>query len=270
MPFELALTAVDVDAGYPGCRVLNEVSVDLRPGNATAVIGPNGAGKSTLIKVLGGILRPSSGRVLLDGAPLRTYDRRALARKIAVVPQRLDIGFGLSGWDVAMLGRTPYMGFLGATSPVDRAAVERAVAETDTREFINRSFASLSGGEAQRVVLAMALAQETPYLLLDEPTVHLDLGQQWKLLERLMELRYSRNVGILAVVHDLTLAGLNFDRVILMDHGTVTADGPPDFGVDGGKRARDLRRSSPCVARRPLGERCAAAAWELAKCRQHQ
>jgi iron complex transport system ATP-binding protein len=227
MPSEPALCAEGIDAGYLRYRALAGVSVDLRPGDATAIIGPNGAGKSTLLKVLAGVLRPSRGNVSLDGLPLSTFDRRTVARKIAVVPQKLDIGFGLRAFDVVMLGRTPYIGFLGAPSQEDRAAVERAIDETDTHAFVSRPFASLSGGEAQRVVLAMALAQETPYLLLDEPTVHLDLGQQWKLLERLMELRRARNVGVLAVVHDLTLAGLNFDRIILMDHGVVIADGTP-------------------------------------------
>jgi iron complex transport system ATP-binding protein len=223
----VALTAAAVDAGYPRRPVLRRVSIDLRPGDATAIIGPNGAGKSTLLKVLAGTLKPWSGRVVLDGDPLASIGRRRLARKIAVVPQKLDIGFGLRCWDVVMLGRTPYIGFLGAPSTGDRAAVRRAFNETGTGDFSQRPYASLSGGEAQRVVLAMALAQETPYLLLDEPTVHLDIGQQWKLLDRLTQLRRTRGVGVLAVVHDLSLAGLNFDRIILMSHGSIVADGTP-------------------------------------------
>lgn len=227
MPFESGLSASGVDAGYASRVVLRGASLDLRPGDSTAIVGPNGAGKTTLLKVLAGTLKPSHGSVTLDGRPLSTMTRRDIARKVAIVPQKLEIGFGLTGRDVVMLGRTPYLGFLGSETVEDRRAVDRATSETETSDFVNRPFSELSGGEAQRVVLAMALAQETPYLLLDEPTVHLDLGQQWKLIEKLMSLRHLRGVGILAIVHDLTLAGLGFDRVLLMADGKVVADGTP-------------------------------------------
>lgn len=192
-----------------------------------AIVGPNGAGKSTLLKVLAGVLSPWKGQVRLDAAALQSIDRRSLARVIAVVPQKLEIGFGLTARDVVMLGRTPYMGFLGSTSSADQHAIERAIDETDTGHLINRPFATLSGGEAQRIILAMALAQETDFLLLDEPTVHLDLGQQWQLINRLMQLRESRDVGIFAIVHDLNLAGLNFERIVLIQEGRIQEDGPP-------------------------------------------
>lgn len=220
------LAAHEVDAGYDGRAVVHNLSLRLEAGDSVAVIGPNGAGKSTLLKVLSGLLRPRQGQVTLDGRCLSDVPRRERAKRIAVVPQSLDIGFGLTGRDVVMLGRTPYLGFLGTGSRTDREAVSEAIAETDVAEFVDRPFATLSGGEAQRVVLAMALAQETPYLLLDEPTVHLDLGQQWRLLELLVSLRVRRRVGILAIVHDLSLAGLEFNRVVLMSGGRIVAIGP--------------------------------------------
>ena len=196
-----------------------DANLVVQRGDAVAIVGPNGAGKSTLLKVLAGVLSPWKGQVRLDGAPLQSIDRRSLARVIAVVPQKLEIGFGLTARDVVMLGRTPYMGFLGSTSSADQHAIERAIDETDTGHLMCRAFATLSGGEAQRVILAMALAQETDFLLLDEPTVHLDLGQQWQLINRLMQLREPARVGILAIVHDLNLAGLNFERIVLIQGG---------------------------------------------------
>jgi iron complex transport system ATP-binding protein len=221
------LEASSIYAGYSRHRVLHDVSVNLNHGDTIAVIGPNGAGKSTLLKVLAGTLRPDRGAVSLDGRPLAQLGPRQAAHRIAVVPQKLTISFGLTAREVVMMGRTPYLGFLGSPSVGDRAAVHQALLDTDTLPLANRVFATLSGGEAQRVVLAMALAQETDYLLLDEPTVHLDLGQQWKFIGHLMELRARRHVGILAIVHDLTLAGTAFDRVILLNHGRVIADGSP-------------------------------------------
>ena len=227
MPSDPGLQVVDATAGYDGRSVLHTVSFALHRGDATAIIGPNGVGKTTLLKLLAGSLRPQSGHVSLDGLPLTAIPRRELAKSIAVVPQKLDIGFGLCGREVVALGRTPYVGFFGSQTRADHEAIDRAIAETDTASFVDRPYSSLSGGESQRVVLAMALAQETPYLLLDEPTVHLDLGQQWRLIERLMGMRRSRNVGILAILHDLTLAGLGFDRVVLIGDGRIVADGSP-------------------------------------------
>lgn len=222
-----ALVGQGIDAGYGSRHVLHGVDIEVPRGAAVAVVGPNGAGKSTLLKTLCGGLRPMVGSIRLDGVDIRTLGPRELARRIAVVPQALHVGFGMTGRDVVMLGRTPYLGFLGSSGTRDLAAVSEAIEDTDIADFVDRPFSTLSGGEAQRVVLAMALAQETSYLLLDEPTVHLDLGQQWRLMERLMELRRRRGVGILAILHDLSLAGLNFDRVVLLGGGRVVASGSP-------------------------------------------
>ena len=222
---ESGLSARDVVVGYEGKPVLHGVSISLHHGDAVAVIGPNGAGKSTLLNTLAGALKATSGGVSLDGVPLQSIARRDLAKRIAVVPQRLTIGFGLTGLDVVRLGRTPYLGRFGSHCKSDREAVDRAIEDTDCSGFAARAYSSLSGGEAQRIILAMALAQETSYLLLDEPTVHLDLGQQWKFMQTLVALRQARNVGILAVIHDLSLAGIGFDRVVLLAGGRIIADG---------------------------------------------
>lgn len=224
---EVGLEAHGVTGGYGERAVVSQIDLALKPQDSIAVIGPNGAGKTTLLRLLGGSLAPAQGYVTLNGIRLDTLDRRSAARAIAIVPQKLDIGFGLTVREVIMLGRTPYLGFLGSISADDTLAVRRAAVETDVVHLLPRPFASLSGGEAQRAILAMALAQDSQFLLLDEPTVHLDLGQQWHLMGSLMRLRAARHVGILAIVHDLSLAGLNFDRIVLLKDGKVQADGRP-------------------------------------------
>jgi iron complex transport system ATP-binding protein len=224
---EGGLRAQGIVAGYGTADVLQGVDLYLRRAEMVAIVGPNGAGKSTLLKVLTALITPRAGFVTLNDRPLTSFTRRELAREIAVVPQRLDIGFGMTAFDVVMLGRTPYLGFFGSPTARDIEAVYEAMEETDVHALAHRPFAMLSGGEQQRVILAMALAQETPFLLLDEPTVHLDLGQQWRFMDKLLLLRRQRNVGVLAVVHDLNLAGLFFERVLVLDRGRVVAAGPP-------------------------------------------
>lgn len=224
---DIGLRGCGLSAGYASHTVLSGVDIQVRPGESVAVVGPNGAGKSTLLKVLTRLIRPTAGHVLLNGQSTVDLDRRSLARFLAVVPQRLEIAVGMTAIEVVMLGRTPYLGFLGTPGRRDAEAVSRAMEQLDVYHLASRPFNALSGGEQQRVVLAMALAQETPYLLLDEPTVHLDLGQQWRLMDQLTGLRSDRNIGILAVVHDLSLAGVYFDHVLLLDGGHPVASGPP-------------------------------------------
>lgn len=220
------LVAEAIHAGYPKRPVLFNAGLRLEPGQAKALIGPNGAGKSTLLKVLTGHLQPESGRVLLDGRELTSLSRRQISRKLAVTPQSLAVGFALKARDVVLLGRTPYFGVLGTATANDRRAVDRAIEQADIGEYVDRPMAQLSGGEAQRVILAMALAQESSFLLLDEPTVHLDLAQQSKFLATLRRLQRTREVSILAVVHDLNQAAF-FDRVVLMSAGRTVFEGTP-------------------------------------------
>ncbi|HZT95420.1 MAG TPA: ABC transporter ATP-binding protein [Chloroflexota bacterium] len=224
---EQGIRVRDVSAGYGGKTLLEGVDLRLPPGGSMAIVGPNGAGKTTLFRVITAMLKPRSGSVTLDGVDVRALSRRELSRLIAVVPQRLEVGFGLTAGEVVTLGRTPHMGFLRGLTDADRAAILRAVEETEIEHLVHRSFSSLSGGEQQRTVLAMAIAQEAPYLLLDEPTVHLDVGQQWRLMESLATLRTQRRVGILAIVHDLSLAGLYFEHVLVLDNGRVLGQGRP-------------------------------------------
>jgi iron complex transport system ATP-binding protein len=217
---------------YPGSATptLCELSLQAPQGAFSALIGPNGAGKSTLLRLLCGLLTPQEGHVLLDGAPLQRYSRRTLARRIAVLPQRLQLSFDADVETIVALGRTPHRAPLGGwwgPAARDREAVESALQETDTARFRDRPLGALSGGEQQRVALALALAQEPDVLLLDEPTSHLDPAQAQAVLDLVQELRRQRHLTVIAVLHDLNLASLYADRILLLHQGALVSEGPP-------------------------------------------
>lgn len=203
------------------------VDLALARGSLVALVGPNGAGKSTLLRCLAGLVRPSAGRVTLDGIDLRTLGRAAIARRVAVVPQAFETIFPFTVREVVALGRTARLGLLALPGRVDAAAVDRAIAELDLGALADRSLDALSGGERQRAVLAMALAQDGDVLLLDEPTVHLDPAHQRATLELVSRLARARGLVALAVLHDLNLAAALCDRVVALARGRVVADGPP-------------------------------------------
>src|SRR5207302_7399271 len=221
------LAATAVTAAYGPRLVLHECSFALASGEVVAIVGPNGAGKSTLLRVLAGLLRPTAGRVLLDGEDLAALSRSKVARRIAVVPQIFDTLFPFTVREVVALGRTARLGAFGRASPDDVAAVDRAIDELELGPLASRRIDRLSGGERQRAVLAMALAQESDVLLLDEPTVHLDPGHQIATLAHLSRLARTRGLAILAVLHDLNLASAVASRVVVMDQGRIVRDAPP-------------------------------------------
>jgi iron complex transport system ATP-binding protein len=229
---EPILEAREVTFSYPGAATptLRDLSLQLPAGELTALIGPNGAGKSTLLRLLCGLLAPQKGVMLLEGAPLQRSSRRSLARRIAVLPQRLQVSFDADVETVVALGRTPHRAPLGTwwgPPGRDHEAVETALAETDTARFRDRPLGALSGGEQQRVALALALAQEADVLLLDEPTSHLDPVQAQAVLDLVQGLRRQRHLTVIAVLHDLNLASLYATRILLLHQGELIADGPP-------------------------------------------
>ena len=227
------LVASAVTAGYGTRAVLRGCDLALQSGEVVAIIGPNGAGKSTLLRCLAGLLRPTSGAVLLDGDPIATLPRGRLARRVAVVPQVFETLFPFTVREIAGLGRVSRLGPFGTRSPADLAAVERALAALELSPFAERRIDQLSGGERQRAVLAMALAQEADVLLLDEPTVHLDPGHQRALLARVRELAHERGLVVAAVLHDLNLAAALADRIAVVRDGRVVRDGAPATVLDG-------------------------------------
>jgi iron complex transport system ATP-binding protein len=219
-----------IEAGYShgGALVLHGVSLEARAGEVVALIGPNGSGKSTLLRVAAGVLRPSSGQALIEGDDLARLPVKERARRVAVVPQEGPVPNGMFVREVVALGRTPYVRLLLGPTAHDRHAVDDALSAVGLQDFAQRRVDELSGGERQRVVLARALAQEPRLLLLDEPTANLDLHHQVAMLELVRGLTRDQGLAVVAAVHDLQLAALYCDRVILLSKGRVVSLGAPE------------------------------------------
>jgi cobalamin transport system ATP-binding protein len=220
----IVLDGVSVRLG--GVRVLDGVSATVADGEWVGVIGPNGAGKTTLLRAVAG-LAPHAGTIAVGGRAVSSLRRRDLSRLVALVPQDPLMPREMTVGEYVLLGRTPYVPYLGTESRSDVEAVERALERLDLRGLKARRLGTLSGGERQRAVLARALAQDTPVLLLDEPTSALDVGRQQQALELVDGLRGDRRLTILSAMHDLTLAAQFAERLLLLDRGVVVADGPP-------------------------------------------
>ena len=232
-----------VTAIYRDRAALRDVSLRVDAGERVAIIGPNGAGKSTLLRVIAGLLRPATGTVELGGDRLDRLDRMAVARRLAVVPQLPVLPFATTVEEVVALGRLPHEHPVRGMRPGDRAAVAAAIERVGVGHLLGRDARELSLGERQLVLLAMAVAQAAPVLVLDEPTVHLDLRHQIEVMDLVGDLNTRDGTTILAVLHDLGLAAHFFSRLILLDRGRVVSDGPPSevlaperirevFGVD--------------------------------------
>jgi iron complex transport system ATP-binding protein len=205
-------------------RVLDGVGVEVATGQWLSIVGPNGAGKSTLLRFLTGAAR-GTGTLHLDGRPAESMTRRERARLLALVPQAPVIPAGLSVIDYVLLGRTPHIRPLGYESPSDIDAVHEALGSLELEGFADRDLSSLSGGERQRVLIARALAQAAPIVLLDEPTTALDVGHQQQVLELIDDLRRAHGLTVITTMHDLTLAGQYAERLLLLDDGRVVVDG---------------------------------------------
>lgn len=217
----------NLSAGYGKADVLHDVSLTLAPGHIAAVIGPNGCGKSTLLRCAAGLLTPSSGSVRIDGHDIFALSARDRARRIALLPQRFEGGVELQAHDMVMLGRTPFLGPYGAPSKKDESIVAEALDAVEASEFAARPMNELSGGEAQRVMLARALAQQAPVLLLDEPTSNLDLRFQLEVLSLVKKLAHDRGLCAVLVLHHLNLAAQIADTMLLLNEGRPVATGTP-------------------------------------------
>jgi iron complex transport system ATP-binding protein len=224
----MMLRATDVSFGYLPDRppVLAGVSMTVERRAVVGLLGPNGSGKTTLLRILSGMLRPRSGRVLLDGAAIDAFTRRDLARRIAVVPQETHTTFDFSVLDIVLMGRYPHLGPFQVEGAADLTIAREALAATGTAALEGRRFDTLSGGEKQRVIIASALAQASDLLLLDEPTASLDLRYQIEISTLLRRLNRDRETTLVVCTHDLNLAAALCDEVILIKDGQVLAQGP--------------------------------------------
>ena len=221
------LNAEAVTVEMRGRAILRDVTLGLAPGERVALVGPNGAGKSTLLRAMAGTLKPTAGRVLLGGLPIAGLERSEVARRLAVVPQQTALPFAMKVEAVVALGRLPHEDPFRGTRPADRAATAAAIERVGLGHLMGRDARELSLGERQLVLLALAVAQGAPVMLLDEPTVHLDLRHQVEAMELLVDLNERDGTALVAVLHDLGLAAHFFPRLVVIDHGRIVADGPP-------------------------------------------
>ena len=216
----------DLSVNYGPRQILHNISLSVQSGEILALIGPNGAGKSTLIRAASGVI-PFSGHVRTNGDTFHALTSMQRARYMAVVPQAISLPPAFTVWETVLMGRTPHLGFLGQTSRADEDLARRALERVHADTLADRRVGELSGGESQRVLLARALCQSTPILLLDEPTAHLDLQYQVSLLELVRKLVHEDKLAVLSALHDLNLAARYADRVALMVAGRIKAVGTP-------------------------------------------
>jgi len=217
----------DLAVDYGPRRVVDGINLRLGHGELACLVGPNGAGKSTLLRAITGTVRPATGTVLIDGVPLDEYERPRLAQRLAVVPGQTVVAFPMRVAELVALGRVPHEHPLLGPRALDRIAIDNALERVGIAHLRDRDVRELSLGERQLAVLAMTIAQEAKLLLLDEPTVHLDLRHQVEVMELLRDLAQRDGVTILAVLHDIGLASHFFPRLLLLDDGHLVGDGPP-------------------------------------------
>jgi iron complex transport system ATP-binding protein len=228
-PFSMSniIEVKNISFSYTSQRiVLKDVSFDVKAGTFLSIAGPNGVGKTTLINLLCGLLRAQAGSITIDTTRVESYSVGRLAQKVAVVRQEFVPIFDFKVIEVVSMGRTPYLGTLGFESKTDRQIVNTALKATDTARFAQRSLGSLSGGERQRIFIARALAQDTPILLLDEPTSFLDLKNQIRIYDLLKTAQLEKGKTIMAVTHDINLAAQYCDEVLLLRNSTTDSPQP--------------------------------------------
>ncbi len=229
MPSPDPLLALEgVTAGYGAALpALRDVSLRVQPGEVVGLVGPNGSGKTTVVRVASRTLRPSAGAVRVAGRDPYAMPGRELARLVAVVPQDVLPAFSFTALEMVLMGRTPYASAWGGGSPEDWARARSAMTAASVQHLADRPLEELSGGERQRVVLAQALAQDAPVLLLDEPTSHLDVRHVVDVLAIVRRLAEREGTAVLAVLHDLNVASIACDRLVVLDRGAVVAEGDP-------------------------------------------
>ncbi|HEY7132791.1 MAG TPA: ABC transporter ATP-binding protein [Candidatus Limnocylindrales bacterium] len=235
-----------VAAGYGPRTVLRDVDLAIDAGESVAIVGPNGAGKSTLLRLLTGVLAPTSGAIEVDGRPIGGLTRDEVAHRIAVVPQPSSLPFAATVEEVVALGRLPHEDRFRGLRPADRAAVAAAIERVGLGRLVGRDVRELSLGERQLVLLAVAIAQAAPIVMLDEPTVHLDIRHQFDVMDLLADLNRRDGRTIVTVLHDLHLAATRIPRIVVVAGGGIAADGPPSIALDG-ERIREVFGVDPAL-----------------------
>jgi iron complex transport system ATP-binding protein len=230
MPSVISVQNLNHD--FDGRPVLADVTFDVAAGGFFIIIGPNGSGKTTLLKLLVGLLPLKSGRVEVLSRDIRRYSARSLARRIAYVPQNVPVEFPFSVTQVVLMGRAPHLGLLGFEGEADLEMARDAMAITGVDHLADRRLDQLSGGERQRVFIARAICQQPRILLLDEPTAALDLSYQVRLMDLMERLKNEQQVTIVMVSHDLNMAAMYADRLLLLSQGRVAREGTPEQVID--------------------------------------
>lgn len=228
---EPTLSFLDVRAGYGAAEVVRGVSIDVRAGEVVGLVGPNGSGKTTLVRVASRALRPTDGAVRVAGRDPYAITGREAARLVAVVPQDVVPAFSFTVLEMVLMGRTPHRSRWGGSDEGDWAKARESMAAVGVQHLADRPVEELSGGERRRVILAQALAQDAPVLVLDEPTTHLDIRHVIDVLAMVRVLAEDQSKAVLAVLHDLTLAASVCDRIVALHRGAVVAEGTPEAVV---------------------------------------
>lgn len=222
-----ALNVEGVSLAYEGGHVLEKVSFSVNEGEFFMILGPNGAGKSTLLKLITGIRKPQAGKIEILKRSQKEYSARDIAKTISLVSQHAPTDFPFTVAETILMGRAPHLGLLKFESSIDYSIAEEAMAFTEVDQFAGRRLSQLSGGERQRVMIARAICQEPRIMLLDEPTTALDPAHQLKIMDLMEKLRRDKNTTIVMVSHDLNIAAMYADRLLMLKNGCVVVTGSP-------------------------------------------
>jgi len=223
-----AISVNNLNYSYGKISVLRDISFNIQRSDFLIIIGPNGSGKTTLLRLLAGIISAGDGRIDVLGNSVEYYNRKALARKIAYVPQTVPVDFPFTVSEVVLMGRSPHLGMLGLEREKDMVIAKQAMEFTELEHLAHRKTHQLSGGECQRVFIARAICQETEIILLDEPTASLDLAHQTRIMDLMEKLQKERDITVVMVSHDVNLAAMYGKTLLLLKEGQIVGQGKPD------------------------------------------
>ena len=224
----VAIEIKNLSHSYDSLVVLNNLSFSIQEGDFFIIIGPNGSGKTTLLKIISGLIKLQQGDLTILNQPLPSYTRKILARKIAYVPQMISMDFPFRVMDLVLMGRSPHLGPLGLGQEKDVEIAKKAMAFTGVEHLEDRKLEQLSGGEQQRVLIARAICQSPEVILMDEPTASLDLAHQVRIMDMMERLKIDRNITVVMVSHDVNLAAMYGQNLLLLREGRIVSMGRPE------------------------------------------